>query len=143
MTVVSAVSGCATPLASNQARATLYSNPPGATISSGNMVYGATPQTLTFTSTDRSNSFKSSLITATWISGAKTSTYFNLAAGQSGIFTFQRPSAPNLDADVQWAMQLQQQKTASDEATAAAFAETAPSIGNSLGQALGTVLFHK
>ena len=105
--LVLAIAGCAT-LGPNQARVTINSSPPGATIS-GNGFSEAAPVEKTCTAGAGQTSCKAQ-VTATWVSGATTTQVINATVGQYQQFTLTRPNAPGLQQDLQWAMQLQNQK---------------------------------
>lgn len=110
--VVLLLAGCAS-IGEDQSQIEFYSNPPGATLSYGNETWGVAPQTRIWTLAKGQRTAVSAPITATWISGAISSITMNLLAGQEGTYTIVRPQgAAGLETDVQWAMHLQQQKTA-------------------------------
>lgn len=110
--VVLLLAGCAS-IGRDQNQITFDSNPPGATISSGNETWGVAPQTRIWTLAKGQRTAVSAPITATWISGAKSTITMNLQAGQEGAYTIIRPQGvAGLEIDVQWAMHLQQQETA-------------------------------
>ena len=111
------LAGCAS-IDPNQCRITFESNPPGATISDESGSWGVSPQTRIWTLNGPTSI--SNLITATWISGATTSTKMNLTAGREGTYTFQRPQGTaGLDQDIKWAMHLDRQEADRDSARAA------------------------
>lgn len=121
--IVLILAGCATPLQSNQAKIEFYSNPPGATISTGKGSVGRAPATLVWTLNNGQSTAVSEPITATWVSGATSTITINLTAGQAGAYTFNRPQGvAGLDSDIQWAMHLQQASQHKSEADAAALA---------------------
>lgn len=122
--------GCATPLRPNETRITIDSNPPGATIMSaiGN---GEAPVELDWTFPPGKTSGRSSPIKARWISGAESTISLNLIAGIKQSYVFQRPAnAPNLQADVQWAIHLQQQKAAQDKEVSDAISDFGKTLGS-------------
>ena len=125
--------GCATPLAKNQTRLTLQSDPPGATISSPSGNRGMAPYTLLFTIANDQSVGITEPITATWVSGAKTTMRIRLIGGQAGFYTFQRPQgAPGLESDIQWAIHVQQQQERRKAADDAAMANAINSLSNGL-----------
>lgn len=106
---------CAAPLRQDQAQLTVSSNPPGATLTTGSLS-GIAPQKWIFSGiTDSSNT--TSPIRATWVSGATTVMTVRVSPGQAQTFTMQRPSnAPGIDADIRWAVHLQQKDDAESAA---------------------------
>ncbi len=118
------LNGCATPLRPDEARIAISSNPPGATITSGNGSAPA-PQTLVWTVPNGTGT--SSPITATWVSGAKTTVRLNLIAGTEKTYVIQRPNVPGIDADIRWAVHLREQDAAASRALAEALSSTSKS----------------
>ena len=112
--------GCAS-VDKDENEITFESNPPGATISMGAQVWGVSPQTKTWTLAPGVSHTQTAPITATWVSGAKATARVPLDAGRREKFVFQRPSGfPGLDADIRWAMHLNNKRLAED----AEFAES-------------------
>lgn len=110
------LTGCST-LGPNQTSVTFDSNPPGATISSGAESWGTAPVGRVWTLAKGRTTAESAPITATWISGAKTTITMSLTAGQVGAYTINRPQGvAGLETDVQWAIHLQQQVAAKEAA---------------------------
>lgn len=127
--------GCAG-LGTNQARLTLKSNPPGATISgvdyenfSGKEPVTRGLQLRNVTAGQRTETVGP--YTATWVSGATVTTNLSLTLGIEQEHTFQRPNVPGLQQDVQWAMHLQNKAAQSDDGLAEFLGAAA--IGYSLG----------
>ncbi len=105
------LTGCAT-IDQNQTRIAFSSQPPGATISSDGKVFGVAPQSLTWTLSNGQKTTISTPVTATWVSGATVTITMKLTAGQYGTHLFTRPiGVAGLDADIQWAMHLQNQSS--------------------------------
>ena len=126
------LAGCATPLQQNQTRITFSSNPPGATISSGSELRGVAPFAIIWT-LDKFHNNVSGPITATWVSGATVFVTMRLTAGQEGSYTINRPAGvAGLEQDVQWAIHIEQQKSARDAANGAALAASLQSFSNGL-----------
>jgi len=121
--IVLILAGCATPLQSNQAKIQFYSNPSGATFSTGSGSFGGSPATLVWTLNNGQATAVSEPITATWVSGATSTITINLTAGQAGVYTFNRPQGvAGLESDIQWAIHLQQASQRKSEADAAGLA---------------------
>jgi hypothetical protein len=141
--VVLFLTGCATSLPPNQTRIMFYSNPAGAMISTPGHNWGVAPQQLIWTL--NAATFLSEPITATWVSGASTTTKMNLIAGQDGSFTLQRPQGvAGVDGDIQWAIHLEQKQQANDEAWAAAFKNAVPTprkTTNCTSNVIGTQVY--
>lgn len=132
---ISLLTGCATQPQPNQVLATINSNPPGATIS-GRDFSGISPQRRLYTLQPGQSRAQSDAISVTWVSGASTTTKLNLIAGQTSTYVIQRPNVPGANADIQWAINLQNQQNSNDEQ----MGDAANSIGYSLGQILGTAI---
>ena len=110
--VVLLLDGCATSLKSNQTRIKFDSDPPGATISTPAKNWGVAPVTLNWELNKGQATALSEPITATWISGATTTTKMNLTARQEGTYTLVRPQGvAGLDSDIERARNL---KSAAD-----------------------------
>lgn len=125
MLIALIVTGCATQLKSNQAKVDFNSNPPGAIISTENGNFGHAPATLIWTLNNGQATAVSEPVTATWVSGATSTIRINLTAGKAGAYTINRPQGvAGLDADIQWAINLQQASQRKREADAAALAAT-------------------
>lgn len=123
------LSGCST-IAPNQNSITFDSNPPGATFSSGNEVWGVGPVTRIWTLNGSQARSVSAPITARWVSGATTNFTMNLQAGQEGSYTIDRPQGvAGIEADIQWAIHLRQQQ----QVQAARASEAAYNLGRALG----------
>lgn len=106
---------CAAPLRQDQAKLTVSSNPPGATLTTGSLS-GIAPQTWIVNNIAGSTT-TTAPIRATWVSGATTTVSVTVARGQAQAFTIQRPSnAPGIDADIRWAVHLQQKDDAESAA---------------------------
>jgi hypothetical protein len=106
---VALLSGCATqPFAW-----TVNTNPQGATVSNANGQSGVSPVTFNYALTPRQISGQDNIylgeVTATWVSGVTTKQTVSttIAPGWHQQTTIQRPNAPNLDLDVQFAMNQQ------------------------------------
>lgn len=102
-----ALSGCATPrLAENQTRLVIHSNPAGAIIrfkgKGGGVESRPSPIPIVWT-LDKGTYISDALVSATWPSGATTTTRLNLYAGQDSTVLMQRPDVPGLDRDQQFA----------------------------------------
>ena len=114
------LTACATPLAPHEVRVTFESEPPGAMIYSANQAYGLAPQTLTFSlSPDavRQGWVDNNNIRALWPSGAEQRGIRLTLQIKEGNFKFSRPpSAPGLDKDLSWALQLRQTAAAEGQA---------------------------
>jgi len=120
--------GCA--IAPNKVSITFDSYPPGATISSDTKVFGIAPTTVVWTLNAAGARTTSEPIIATWVSGAKVSTQMNLVGGKKEGFIFQRPSGvAGLDADIQWAIHLSQQKQIQNAETSKAWANLGKALG--------------
>lgn len=104
-----ALTACAAPLRSDQARITISSSPPGATISDGVQSF-ETPQTLTWTIPGGKGTTRP--ITASWMSGAQTSIRLNLVGGSTKNYVFQRPNVAGVETDIRWAIHLQEKDAA-------------------------------
>jgi hypothetical protein len=123
------VSGCAS-VQPNQARLTIDSNPPGATLSDSSGTWGVAPQTRVWTLTGPTA--VTNPIYATWVSGATASVRLNIKGGQEGSWSFQRPqNAPGLDQDLRWAMHLSQEQAREKAATNQMYKE----LGDSFARA--------
>lgn len=103
-----AIGGCASPprLAENQTRLVIYSNPAGAVIrykgKSGNIESRSSPAPIIW-SLDKGTYISTAFVSATWASGAATTTRLNLYAGQDSTVLMQRPDVPGLERDTQYA----------------------------------------
>jgi hypothetical protein len=69
----------------------------------------------------------SSVITATWVSGATKSVQLNLEGGTNKHYTMQRPDVAGIDKDLQYAAQLQRNADIDREANRIAIVEA---VGN-------------
>lgn len=129
--LVALLTGCATVIEPNQAIIELRSEPPGATFTAGDtgMPLGTAPVSKLFTFPGAERFTVSPPIIATWVSGAQTSMRINITPGK-WFYVFKRPAnAPGLDADVQWAIHLQQQQSVD----AAEFNSAMYELGKGLG----------
>ena len=138
--VVLLFTGCTTSLPPNQTRIMFYSNPAGATISTPGHNWGVAPQQLIWTLNAATS--LSEPITATWVSGATTTTKMNLIAGQDGSFTLQRPQGvAGVDGDIQWAIHLEQQQQATGAAIIDAIKPAPRKTTNCTSNAVGTQVY--
>src|ERR1035437_1843705 len=86
----------------DQNQITFYSDPPGATISSGSDIWGVAPVTRVWTLKDGQQKGESSRVTAVWESGATQTHRIPLDAGKVENFTFKRPqNVAGLELDQQ------------------------------------------
>ena len=109
-------SGCGgdSALRSDQARITIRSNPPGATIIS-KVSSEREPQSYLFTVAPGQTAGITEFITARWVSGATTSKRINFVGGQTVNYVIHRSTNdPGLDKDIQWAMHLEQSRLQQD-----------------------------
>jgi hypothetical protein len=107
------LSGCATQVQQRQIRATIDSYPAGAilTVLGPNGPSGPAPQTWTWNLKPGSPTGTIPVM-ARWVSGATATQTVTIGAGQDMAVSIQRPSAPGLDADVQWAIAAQRRTDA-------------------------------
>jgi hypothetical protein len=121
--LIGMLAGCATPIQPNQNGIVFQSNPPGATISSAGVIWGVAPVGRIWTFTGGRTTDVSAPITARWVSGATSTTRLNLVAGKEGTYVFNRPvGVAGLEADVQWAIHIQQEARRKSDEESAAFA---------------------
>lgn len=119
---------CAT-IRPNQHEITFRSNPPGATISSGGQSWGVAPVVRVYALAQGQQEGRSQPVTATWVSGASTTVTMRIQAGYHGDYTFQRPQAAGLDADLRWAIHLQTREAAAQAELERAAYEAGRAIG--------------
>ena len=121
------LSGCATPLKSNQVKVTFDSEPPGAMIYSGDQAHGVAPKTLIYDlppDAVKRGWIDDNNVRAVWPSGAVRKGVRLTMQIREGTVTFSRPSnAPGLDIDLAHAARLRQ--VAATEAQANAASEAA------------------
>ncbi len=104
------LSGCAIPVAQLEVR----SNPAGATATIDNGISGVTPFFANFKLTKEQENGTAPIyignITTRWFSGATASTNvnINISAGREQSVLINRPSAPGLETDVNYAVQQQE-----------------------------------
>lgn len=105
------LSGCGTPLQSNQIMVTYESMPPGAMIYKGNQAIGTAPQSMIYTI--NSNTVRGIFQTdqqmgAVWPSGARSfGASINTGIQHSSIVFSRPPEAPGMDIDLNYARRLQ------------------------------------
>jgi hypothetical protein len=152
--VVLLLAGCQTYQPNpNETKIMFYSNPAGATITAPGITYGAAPRLLIWTFTDEQTTLVTAPITATWVSGATTTTRINITKGKDGSYVMQRPQGvAGLDSDIQWAIHIeqqdqqrqiavQQQKQADDAAFANALKPAPSNKANCTSNVLGNQVF--
>ena len=94
------LSGCATPPAPTEAKLTYQSSPAGAKIYLGDTLLGTAPLTQTFPA-DGKTTLDTPVVTAVWVSGAKTKFWTQLKPGDDRETVLERPAgAPNLKLDL-------------------------------------------
>lgn len=126
------LTGCAAPVGPDQVEATFDSNPPGATIFIGETQAGVAPVTRRWNMNGKQTASLPT-ISAHWVSGARASMNFTVTRGQEGSYTFQRPpGAPNLDADIQWAIHLQRKDAAASADLGDAYSDFGKAIGGAM-----------
>lgn len=125
------LTGCAT-IDPDQTEVTFDSNPPGATIYIGETAIGVGPVSRRWNMNGKQTGVLPTM-SARWVSGARVDINITVTRGKGNSYTFQRPSgAPNLDADIQWAIHLQRKDAAGRADLGDAYSDFGKSIGGAM-----------
>lgn len=130
LVIAAILGGCATPLKPNETGVTIVSFPRGATISAQNCNGIGTVDCI-YTLPAGQHSGVSPPVTVRWVSGATASATLTLVAGTRTTYTIRRPNVPGADADIQWAIHLDQQDAALRAQTAQSIANATNSMSSS------------